>query len=406
MKTHFKLNLDKRRPKKSGTYPIIFRLTHKRKTTSIRTGYEVPDKFWDVNREQIKSSYKGYDNIGRINNLLLKKRSEGLDIIAKLDDQAELDRLDIRAVKQRILGAASKSTFYIYTEKLIERFLNNERNGNARSYANVLREVKNHTNNVDFPFEELTYDFLLRFEESYLSRGLELNGLAVYMRTIRAIFNMAIKEGLVEASRYPFSHYTIKTKPTKKRAISFESIEKIVRLDLTADNVLFDARNFFLISFYLMGASFVDMANLKLNNQVDGRIQYRRRKTGKYYDIKITDQLATILNIYTKGKGPQDYILPIIKSDESERQNKEVHYALIAYNKRLKRLGEKVGIEEHLTSYVSRHSFASLANNKSIPITAISEMLGHQSIKTTQVYLAGLGNDQIDELNEQIINNL
>ncbi|MEQ8715160.1 MAG: site-specific integrase [Cyclobacteriaceae bacterium] len=406
MKTHFKLHLDKRRPKKSGEYPIIYRLTHKRRTTSISSGFEVPEKFWDIKKGQIKTSFKGFDNISRVNNILFKKRSEALALITKLEESGELDQLGIAKVKQRILGAYSKVTFYSYTKDLINRFISNGRIGNARSYKNVLREVKNHTNDVDFPFEELTYDFLVKFEESYLARGLELNGLAVYMRTIRAIFNKAIKEGVVEPNRYPFSQYTIKTTPTKKRAISFAQIEKIVGVELSKDDVLFDARNYFLISFYLMGASFADLAHLKMNNRIDGRIQYRRRKTGKHYDIKISKQLDVILEVYTQGKKADDYILPIIKSEDPEKQNEEVHYALIAYNKRLKRLADKVGIEEHLTSYVSRHSFASLANNKSIPLTAISEMLGHQSIKTTQVYLASLGSEKIDDFNERIINDL
>lgn len=404
MKTHIIISLDKRRQKKDGNYPVVLRLTHKRNTTSIKTGYEIPEKAWDESKRMIRTSYKGFDNVTRVNNLLMKKRGEALDTISRLEDRKELMSLSLREVKEKILGRDSKVTFYSYTEKLIEGFIAMDKIGNARSYKNVLREVKNFTKDVDFGFEELTYAFLLKFDSYYLSKGCSENGLAVYMRTIRAIYNRAIKDNIADANSYPFTQYIIKTKPTQKRAISFESITKIIQLKLKPSDSLFDARNYFLISFYLMGASFIDIASLKLENIVDGRVRYRRRKTGKHYDIKISEQLGSILDYYSKGKEEYDYILPIIKSDEPELQNKEAHYALIRYNKLLKQLGERVGIKEKLTSYVSRHSFASLANDKAIPLTAISEMLGHQSVKTTQVYLASLGSKRIDEFNDQIIN--
>ncbi|NQZ78014.1 MAG: site-specific integrase [Ekhidna sp.] len=406
MKTHIILSLDKRRQKKDGTYPIVLRLTHKRRTTSIKTGYEVPEKAWDESKKMVRTSYRGFENVTRVNNTLHRKRGEALDTITKLEDKKELVALSVTGVKERILGRYSKVTFYSYTQRLIDEFVSKGRIGNARSYKNVLREVRKFTKDVDFGFEELTYDFLQRFDTYYLSKGCSENGLAVYMRTIRAIFNRAIKDNIVDSNSYPFQHYTIRTKPTKKRAINYQAIQKIIQLEINATDPLFHARNYFLMSFYLMGAPFSDMANLKLENIVDGRIRYRRRKTSKYYDIKVSDQLKSILEYYLKGKKETDYILPIIKSEEIELQNKETHYALIAYNTSLKKLGKRVGIQEELTSYVSRHSFASLANDKAIPLTAISEMLGHQSVKTTQVYLASLGSKRIDDFNDQIINDL
>lgn len=110
-----------------------------------------------------------------------------------------------------------------------------------------------------------------------------------------------------------------------------------------------------------------------------------------------------MLNYYIKGKQPDDFIFPIIKSDDLEKQYDEILWALQRHNKRQKTIAQKAGIEENLTSYVSRYSFASLANNMKIPVTAISEMLGHTSLKTTQVYLSGLNKDVIDDYNEQII---
>lgn len=403
MTANLTLTLDTRRRKKDGTYPVIIRLSHKGKTTSISTGYSVPEKSWDSKARKIRGSYAGYANVGRINHLLLQKQTEGVDLITKLDESKEIQGLSINELKEKVVGHSSKMTFLKYCDKLIEEFRSVGRVGNARSYLNVQREVKKFCNDIDFPFEELTYQFLRRFENVYLSRGLSQNGLAVYLRTIRAIFNRAIKDGYVGKEHYPFDNYKIKTKPTRKRAIGFNEIKKLVDLEIDSKDSLFNARNFFLISFNMMGAPFIDLAFLKVENIKADRIHYTRRKTGKHFNIKITDQLAALLGHYTFGKSKEDFILPIVKRSKLEEQYKDIQWAQNRYNKQLKKLAREVGIDETLTSYVSRHSFASLANNKEIPLSAISSMLGHQSIKTTQTYLADLSQDKIDDYNELIV---
>lgn len=404
MNANITLTLDQRRPKKDGTCPIILRLSHKRKTTSIATGYYVPQKSWDADNRKIRSSYSGYTNLTRINAFLKKRQTDALSVITKLEESKEIVGLSINELKAKILGHSSKMTFFTYTSKLIEDFIAVGRIGNARSYANVLREIKKFKNDVDFPFEELTYHFLKDLEKSYLSRGLTENGLAVYMRTLRAICNNAIKDGYVAKEHYPFENYVIHTKPTRKRAIRFEDVKKLINLELKTTDNLFLTRNIFLISFYLMGAPFIDLAFLRIENIKSGRIQYTRKKTGKQFDIKITEHLEGLLKYYVEGKSKSEFLLPIIKREGLADQYKDIQWAQNRYNKKLKKLADLAGIEEHLTSYVSRHSFASLANNKEIPLTAISSMLGHQNIKTTQTYLAELSQDKIDGYNESILN--
>lgn len=397
------LSLDTRREKSDKTFPIMLRLSHHGKTTSISTGYSIPQNYWDEEGRKIKKGYKGVENVNRINNLLAKERSKALDIIARLHDRNELDFLSITDLKGLISAKGAKATFFQYAEKQIEELIKLKRIGNARNYSNILREVKKFRNNVDFHFRELNYGFLKKFESYYLEKGLGENGLSVYMRGIRAIFNKAIADKLVEKEAYPFDQYTIPSKPTKKRAISLDAIQKIIKLKLVPDSNLSETRNMFLMSFYMMGAPFIDMAFLKKENIVDGRIQYKRRKTGKFFDIKITENLKPILDHYLKGKSKDDFLLPIIKRSELVDQYKDIQWAQKRYNKRLKDIGDKAGIQEKITSYVSRHSFASLANNMAIPVTAISEMLGHQRLSTTQVYLAGLQKDVIDQYNEKIL---
>ncbi len=403
MNTNIVISLDTRRAKNDNTYPIIFRLSHNHKTLPISSGYSVPEKFWDESNRKIRTSYKGIENVTRVNNFLEKEKARYIDILTQLKDRNEISFLSILEIKEKLVSKNAPESFFTYTEKLIAEFIKQKRVGNARSYENTLREMKNFRDEKDFTFNELNYNFLKSFESNYLSRGLSVNGLAVYMRTIRAIYNKAAKENLADKDAYPFERYTIKTKPTKKRAISMDAIQKIVALEYEPNTILFETRNIFLMSFYLMGAPFMDLAYLQVKNIIDGRIQYRRQKTGKFYDIKITENLKPILDYYTKDKEPEEYILSIIKRTKLTDQYKDVLWARKRYNKRLKTLATKAGIEEKLTSYVSRHSFASIANNMAIPLTAISEMLGHQKLTTTQVYLAGLQKDIIDNYNEQII---
>ena len=157
------------------------------------------------------------------------------------------------------------------------------------------------------------------------------------------------------------------------------------------------------MSFYLMGASFIDLTFLKVSDIKSGRIEYRRKKTGQLHSIKITDPLNNILQKYLKNKKGDDFILNVIKSEDVEKQYTESRDELRRYNRSLKEIGQLCKIEANLTSYVARHSFASIANNKKVPLTVISQALGHDNPKTTEVYLSAFNDDTMDEYNEMII---
>jgi integrase/recombinase XerD len=153
----------------------------------------------------------------------------------------------------------------------------------------------------------------------------------------------------------------------------------------------------------MRGIPFADLAQLKLSNIIEGRIYYQRQKTDKPYDIKITPEIQSLLNEYIIGKVKEDFIFPIIKSNDLQNQYNEVEGARKRYNKKLKKIAELCGIEENLTSYVSRHSFATRAKNLGVPIATISDMLGHADTKTTEIYLDSLQSDIMDEAHEKII---
>jgi site-specific recombinase XerD len=341
--------------------------------------------------------------VARLNNILQKKKTEAMDIITKLDELKTLDSYSVSQLKEMIEGKSSKQSFFSFSEKQMEEMKKAKRIGNARYYKSSVGALKAYCKGKDLSFQELNYSFLLKFETAHLAKGNSLNGLAAYMRAYRAIFNKAIKDGVAEKELYPFENYTIKTTKTRKRAISMDSIGKILALPIERKSSLYHARNYFLLSFFMRGMPFADLAQLKLSNIIDGRIYYQRKKTDKPYNIKITSEIETILSEYLNGKEKEDFILPIIKRKEIEEQYLDIEWARKTFNKRLKKIATLCEISENLTSYVSRHSFATRAKNLGVPIATISDMLGHADTKTTEIYLDSLQSDLMDEFHEKVI---
>lgn len=395
--------LDKRRMKKDGKFPIIFRLTHNRKTTSISTGYSIHEIYWDERKKEVRSNYKEVDSVRLLNHLLLKEKARASNIINKLYDKEELQYLSILQIKQHLTRKINYTSFIEYGYFLVDELKHVRRFGTARSYECTLKIIKTFREGNDIKFNEVNYDFLKKFEKFHLVKeGNNLNGLAAYMRTIRAIYNKGIKDGSIEKEAYPFSEYKIKTIPTKKRALDVSYIRKIMELNLSKEHELFHTRNYFLISYMLYGMPFMDMAFLKIENLKNGRVVYERKKTSKTYDIKVSEQLYEILKFYRKDKNSHEFIFPIIRRDNPEHQYVDVIRKRKIYNRKLKKLANLCGIEQSLTSYVSRHSFATNAMLQDIPLQAISAMLGHSKLNTTQIYLKSLPNEILDEYNERL----
>ncbi|GAA3560245.1 site-specific integrase [Snuella lapsa] len=403
MNTSIKLTLDTRRKKKDDTFPIILRLSHLRKTTSIRVGESVPLIFWDEKSESIKKSYGDSITVKRLNNKLLKAKVRANNVIDRLNEKEELNYLSLTQLKNKITKKVTVNSFFEYSDSIIEELNKVERYGNANSYYAITKILKKFNKDNDLKFNEVNYDFLKKFEQFHYSRGNSTNGLAVYMKTIRAIYNKAIKAGIISKEAYPFTNYKIKTTPTEKRALDISSIKSIMQLQLNENDGLFHYRNYFLTSYMLYGVSFIDMAFLKLENIVDNRIKFFRRKTSKPYDIKITPQLKEILKFYIKNKNKSDFIFPIITRDTYELQYKDVLWARKRYNQGLKEIADKCNIEQRLTSYVSRHSFATQAMLQDVPLQAISAMLGHNRLSTTQIYLKSLPNEVLDDYNKKLV---
>ena len=403
MNTNVVISLDTRRAKKDGTYPVIMRLGHNAQTTSIPLGISIAETDWDEKKRLVKKTYKGVSSVTRLNNQIEKMKTDAMDIILKLHELGTLQTLSITSLKDRITQKEARDSFFHFANQCVDDLIQTHRIGTARSYKGLISVLKEYRKGKDLLFKEVTYDFLSKFEIHHRSKGNGLNGLSVYLRAIRAIYNKAIKAGLVEKEQYPFDDYKIKSAPTEKRALDGGFLKKIIELELSADDLCFNTRNYFIASYMMYGMNFADMAYLEKSSLENGRVRYRRRKTGKLYDIKITPQLESILTHYMQQNPDSRFVFPILKRDTPTLREKDIQWARKRYNKKLKLLASLCGIDSNLTSYVSRHSFATQAMLHDIPLTAISTMLGHSSLKTTEIYLKGLPANILDTYNERLL---
>ncbi len=403
MASNVKIILDTRRKKSDQSYPLILRFIHNRKSVSIPLGYSMQEADWDTEKCIVLKSYKEVSNISRLNNWIQKQRVNAMDIINKLQDTGEIDRMSITEIKARIVHNRSNITFFDFTDEIIEELTSAKRLGYAQSVRSVLTLVKKYRRDKDFPFEEMTHKFLVSFENYCRGKGNTTNSIAVYMKTIKMVFNRAIKAGMIQRDMYPFVNYTIRLTKTRKRAIQGDVIRKIEELELPLGSRLWHSKNYFLFSFYTMGINFADMAQLKMKNIVDGRIEYTRQKTKKEYSIKVTVPMQRILDLYILEKNEDDYIFPIItRIGDPVLEFKDVAEKRRINNKKLKKIAEMLGMTTPLTSYVARHSWATIAKRKGVPIAAISEGMGHEDVKTTEIYLDSFEQDVLDDYNDLI----
>jgi len=271
----------------------------------------------------------------------------------------------------------------------------------SETYTATLKSFMKFRDGQDVPLDGIESDLMLLYEACLKKKGVRMNTTSFYMRILRAVYNRAVEKGLTE-QRYPFRHVYTGVEKTVKRAVSVKVIKKLKELDLSMKPSLDFARDMFLFSFYTRGMSFVDMAYLRKIDLQNGILTYRRRKTGQQLTIKWEKCMEEIICKYSSNK--TDYLLPIIKVQDNER--KQYDNALHLVNYRLKDLSKILKLQRPLTLYVARHSWASAAKAKNIPLSVICEGMGHESEKTTQIYLASLETSVVDKANKVILESL
>ena len=292
-------------------------------------------------------------------------------------------------------------TLFAFIRLMEARQTTAKRYGTAKTYRDSLASFSNFRNGEDIAFEALDKDIICRYEAWMKDKGLKLNTSSCYLRTLKTLYLKAVDMGLTDEKDI-FGNVFTGFATTTKRAITIEDIRKIRRLRLKDGSALAFARDMFMLSFYLQGMSFVDMAYLKKTDIRNGQLQYSRKKTGQTITISWESEMQEIVDRYSYKTKDTPYLLPIIKKqDGTERKQYEKSEHNV--NRNLKKVGELAGLHIPLTTYVSRHSWASIMRDMGNDILVISRGLGHEDIKTTQVYLSAIDNSTVTKANKKLI---
>ncbi len=269
----------------------------------------------------------------------------------------------------------------------------------AETYSSATNSFERFCGGSDIPLSEIDSDLMMAYEAHLKLMGICPNTTSFYMRNLRSIYNRAVEKGYV-AQRNPFCRVYTGIDKTVKRAVSLEVIRRIRNLDLRMQPSLDYARDLFLFSFYTRGMSFVDLAFLKKKDLRNGVLSYRRHKTGQQLFVKWEKPMQGIVDKYDTSDSL--YLLPVIKANGKEERRQYVNEAH-RVNRNLKKIGEMLELGIPLTTYVARHGWASIAKSKNVPLSTISEAMGHDSENTTRIYLASLDTSVIDNANSLIL---
>ena len=381
---------------------IYYQIIHQKKVRQLMTGYKVFSYEWDNNRSMVTTTH----NSGRKSLILSIRERIRWDIerLAKLERKLYSEGLPYTAddIIDEFHRYAHEYSLFNFMESLIARLKQNGRTRTSETYKSALNSFRKYRMDEDILLDCITPEIMEGYESWHRNRGVAPNTISFYTRILRAVYNRAVEGNIID-NRNPFRHVYTGVDKTVKRALPLEVIRKIKALDLSLTPALDFARDMFLMSFYLRGMSFIDMAFLKKTDIRNGYVTYRRRKTGQQLIIEWTKEMQTILDRYPENKS--DYLLPVIRKSGT---NERCTYRNAGYNinHNLKRSASMVGVTIPLTLYVARHSWASAAKAKGIPLSVISEGMGHDSEATTRIYLASLDTSVVDKANSLIIRSL
>jgi integrase len=385
-------------PSKEGT--LFFQVTHNRMVRRVKTGCRLYPHEWNAATEQIVFPNAADDE--RLGYLMswretLRGNVQRFKAIARQLEHTASE-FSVDDIVEQYLSLKDDG-FVSFARKLITKLKLVEKLCTAERYTTVLNSFERFLGGADVPVTEVDSDLMVRYENCLKAHGLCPNTISYYMRGLRAVYNRAVEEKLT-VQRIPFKHVYTGIGETVKRALPLNTIRLIKNLDLTSNPAEDYARDIFMFSFYTRGMSFVDMAFLKKKDLHNGILSYRRQKTGKQMFVKWEKPMREIVEKYETRNSP--FLLPIVK-DPNAGIRQQYKSAAHFVNDKLKVLGKRLNLPIPLTTYVARHSWASVAKSRNVPVSVISEAMGHDSEKTTRIYLASLDTCAVDKANSQIL---
>lgn len=293
------------------------------------------------------------------------------------------------------------SDFIAYAKEEITRAKKSRSHSTARNYGTALRSFLSfYAPRETLLFTAMNCELVDAYGDWLLQEGINQNTLSCYMRSLRAIYNKAVAEGLTEQC-HPFRNVFTGVARTKKRSIEKQDIRKLREVEVKPGSFMQLVRDVFLFCFYACGMPFIDAAFLKKSQLTDGVIAYRRQKTHQFVQIKIEPCMREIIDRYSSPE--REYVFPFLTSTDKVTAYKQFRSKFSYYNRVLKDIGKIAGLNVRLSSYVARHTWATMAYQSSADMPVISQALGHTNIKTTQIYVKDIGNHRQNAANRKVL---
>ena len=384
---------------KEGT--LYYHIIHQRKLRWISTDYHVYPEEWNAGKSSVivSNSNNRQAHLQLIQSQIDWEMKQMQCIIH--DKEMDGVSYSVDDLANEIQQLPTSQSVFMFFRQQIAKKEQMQCVGTKNNYTNAVNRFIEFRNQKDLTFSQMTADMMEMYQAWLWNRGVGQNTVSFYLRTLRTLHHKAVEAGQATSNDI-FAHVQTANVRTAKRAISIKDIRNIEKLELQIGSSIDKARDLFLLSFYLRGMAFVDMAFLKKSDLKCGMVSYNRRKTHQNLNIEWIKPMQAIIDKYAEQTKDSPYILPILTGKETSpyTQYRKVEYNT---NYNLKKIGKMIGLKIPLTTYVARHTWASIALHMNIPIATISEGMGHNSYKTTQIYLESIDVATINEANKRII---
>ena len=392
-----KFYLDTRRTAEGCAAPLKLAVCLNRVTRYVSTGIRLTAPEWDA--KACKASARHYDH-RHLNKQLEKIMEEARRAAAAVRPQADI-REYAAAVSSVLHPREDRRTPSpdLFMPRLEEFCTSAKRKPGTRSvYRQTLSRIRAFDADADrLTFEDIDRRWLERFDEFMARTARSKNARNIHLRNIRAVFNDAIDDEVT--ANYPFRRFKIRPQATRKRSLSVERLRELFAYPVEPYAVRY--LDMFKLIFCLCGINAVDLCNL--DRVTEGRIEYERAKTGRFYSIKVEPEAQEIIDRYRGER----HLLDILDTSSDHRNfihhcNKALHR--IGVVERRGRGGKKF-IEPAfpgLTTYWARHSWATMAASLDIPKETIAAALGHGGNTVTDIYI-DFDQRKVDEANRRVL---
>jgi integrase len=382
-----------------GSHPLMVRVSQLKARKYFSTGLSCLAQWWDFDKHAPKRNHPDRNLLEAI---LSKKKAAYHTRLLELE--SEQRTLSLQQLVQAIEEPKQVSGELLpFLKEVSENLTQNGKIGRSSLYKRLYTSLKEFVGSKQLCFSDIDVSFLNQYETFLYKQGLAENSISTYFKVLRALLNKAIQSKRMKKDHYPFDNFSLGkfSTLTQKRAMSKEDLKQIIDLPLALDSKLQLARDYFLFSYYGRGINFRDMAVLKWKQIVKDRVVYKRLKTGKLMQFQLIAPAMEILARYKQmSVGAEEFVFPILdkaKHLSAQQISYRINNALKEINTSLKELAQAANVPVHLTTYVARHTYATVLKQSGISTGVISEALGHKGEKITEVYLKSFGSEVLDE---------